>query len=223
MKFTIIGHACPFIETGSETISVDPWLFGSCYWRLWWHIPPNMELRPEFLTADYVYLSHHHFDHFHYPSLRRIVKTARVLVPRFGLDAMRNELEHPGFHDVTEMPHGKSIRLPGGTRLASCQYGPDDSALLVERDGMVPADLNDCKISGAAAKPTLRSFGQPTFVFKSHSFAQACPNCCNAADPAEAQLMTREDFLQTFTEALRELRPRRWWRKQWHRGPTRSA
>jgi UDP-MurNAc hydroxylase len=207
MKFTIIGHACLFIETGSQTILVDPWLSGSCYWRSWWHFPPNTDIRPEFLNPDYIYLSHHHFDHFHYPSLRRIAKTARVLIPRFGVDVMRHELDQLGFKDVTELPHGESLHLVGGTRLASYQYGPDDSAVVVERDGIVFADLNDCKITGAAAVPMLRSFGQPTFIFKSHSFAQAYPNCYNAADPAEAKLMTREDFFETFGGAIHELSP----------------
>lgn len=207
MRFTVIGHACLFIETGSQTILVDPWLSGSCYWRSWWHFPPNTAIRPEFLEPDYVYLSHHHFDHFHYPSLRRISKKARVLIPRFGVDVMRGEVEHLGFKDVVEMPHGEPMTLSGGTRVASYQYGPDDSAFVAERDGVVLADLNDCKIKGPASRPLLKTFGPPTFVFKSHSFAQAYPSCYDIKDPADARLMTREDFLETFIDALRELRP----------------
>lgn len=208
MRFTVIGHACLFIETGSLRILVDPWLSGSCYWRSWWHFPPNTPIRPEFLEPDYIYLTHHHFDHFHYPSLRRISKSARVLIPRFGVDVMRGEVEHLGFKDVVEMPHGEPLTLDDGTRVASYQYGPDDSAFVVERDGVVLADLNDCKIKGPAALPILKAFGSPTFVFKSHSFAQAYPSCYDIKDPADAKLMTREDFLETFIDALRELRPK---------------
>jgi UDP-MurNAc hydroxylase len=207
MRFTVIGHACLYIETGSERLLVDPWLSGSCYWRSWWHFPPNVEIGPELLDPDYVYLSHHHFDHFHYPSLRRISKKAKVLIPRFGVDVMRHELDHLGFKDVTELPHGQVSTMSSGTRIASYQYGPDDSALVVERDGIVLADLNDCKINGPAVVPMLKTFGSPTFVFKSHSFAQAYPNCYEIGDPADAELMTREDFLETFVDAIRKLRP----------------
>jgi UDP-MurNAc hydroxylase len=207
MRFTVIGHACLFVDTGPERILVDPWLSGSCYWRSWWHFPPNTPILPAFLEADYVYLTHHHFDHFHYPSLRRISKNARVLIPRFGVDVMRHELDQLGFKDVTEMPHGEAMRLPSGTRVASYQYGPDDSAFVVERDGVVLADLNDCKIKGPAARPMMKAFGRPTFIFKSHSFAQAYPACYDIKDPADAKLMTREDFLETFLDAIRELRP----------------
>ena len=79
--------------------------------------------------------------------------------------------------------------------------------MVVERDGVVLADFNDCKIKGTAVRPMLKAFGAPTVLFKSHSFAQAYPNCYDFADPADAQLMTREDFLETFLDALRELRP----------------
>jgi UDP-MurNAc hydroxylase len=208
MKFTVIGHACLYIETGGERLLVDPWLSGSCYWRSWWHFPPNTVIRPEFLEPDYVYLSHHHFDHFHYPSLRRISKRARVLIPRFGVDVMRHELDALGFKDVAELPHGAPMRLPGGTRVASYQYGPDDSAFVVERGGVVLADLNDCKIKGPAARPMQKAFGAPTFIFKSHSFAQAYPTCYDIKTVADAKLMTREDFLETFVDAVRELRPK---------------
>lgn len=208
MKLTVIGHACLHIDTGAERILVDPWLFGSCYWRSWWHFPPNTAGIEEFLEPDYVYLSHHHFDHFHYPSLRRISKKARVLIPRFAVDVMRFELERLGFTDVVEMPHGEPMRLASGARIASYQYGPDDSAIVVERDGVVVADLNDCKIKGDAVAPLLKEFGSPTFLFKSHSFAQAYPNCYRIADPADAQLMTRDDFFAMFLSAIRELRPK---------------
>lgn len=208
MQFTVIGHACLYIETGSERILIDPWLSGSCYWRSWWHFPPNTAILPEFLDPDYIFISHHHFDHFHYPSLRRISKTVKVLVPRFAVDVMRFELDHLGFKNVEELDHGDVTRLPSGTRLASFQYGPDDSAFIVERDGIVLADMNDCKIKGPAVRPMLKAFGNPTFVFKSHSFAQAYPNCYNAANPADAELMTREDFIETFIDAIRELRPK---------------
>ena len=207
MRFTVIGHACLYIETGAERILVDPWLSGSCYWRSWWHFPPNAALLPEYFNPDIVYVSHHHFDHFHYPSLRRIAKTARVLIPRFAVDVSRHELDYLGFKEVAELPHGDVLTLPSGTRLASYQYGPDDSALVVERNGVVLADMNDCKINGPSVKPLLKTFGRPMFLFKSHSFAQAYPNCYDIADPADAKLMTREDFLETFIETIRELRP----------------
>ena len=208
MRFTMIGHACLFIEAGAVTILVDPWLGGSCYWRSWWHYPPNTEIRPEYLTPDYVYLSHHHFDHFHFPSMRRIHRTARVLIPEFAVDVMRHEVRSLGFTNVTELPHGTSVELATDVRVASFQYALDDSALLVAADGIVLADLNDCKVKGLAMRPLLRAFGPPTFVFKSHSWAQAYPNCYTAEDPGELELLDRDDYAASFIATVREMRPR---------------
>ena len=64
MKFTVIGHSCLRIETSGPTILVDPWLFGSCYWRSWWHYPTVADPAPEVLEPDFVYL--------HAPPLRSL-------------------------------------------------------------------------------------------------------------------------------------------------------
>src|SRR6516164_11760703 len=83
MKFTILSHAGLLVEHAGTRLVCDPWLLGSCYWRSWWNFPePDPELIAE-LRADYIYLTHLHWDHFHGPSLRRLFHPAtRVLIPR---------------------------------------------------------------------------------------------------------------------------------------------
>ena len=110
MRVTVIGHSCLRVQTRAGTILIDPWLSGSCYWRSWWHFPPTAEPDAEMLAPDYVYLTHHHFDHFHYPSMRRLDRRARVLIPRFGVDVMAGEVESLGFA-VRELPHGEIVDL----------------------------------------------------------------------------------------------------------------
>jgi hypothetical protein len=52
------------------------------------------------------------------------------------------------------------------------------------------------------------AFGQPTFVFKNHSWAQAYPNCYTASDPADLTLIEPADYIEDFLSTVRELRPR---------------
>ena len=196
-----------YIETGGLRLLVDPWLSGSCYWRSWWHFPPNTPILPEHLSPDIIYISHHHFDHFHYPSLRKLDKRAHVFIPRFAVDVMRHELQGIGFNHVTEMRHGDVLTIGPDVRIASYQYGPDDSAFVVSHAGTTLVDLNDCKIKGSVAKPIVNSFGRPKFIFKSHSFAQAYPNCYTFEDKADARLMTKEDFIETFITTIKDLKP----------------
>ena len=215
MRFTVIGHASLYIETdgaGGEgtgpTILVDPWLFGSCYWRSWWHFAPQDELRPEWLAPDYLYLTHHHFDHFHYPSMRRIDKGTHVLVSRFGVDVMAGEVRSLGFRQVTELPHGVLTTLADGLRVASYQYGFDDTAFVVSDGADVLADLNDCKIRGRALDQVSYDFGPPTFMFKTHSWAQSYPIGYEAEDPADLTLLSRHTYIEDFVEAAAQLQPR---------------
>lgn len=214
MRFTVIGHASLYIETdGADgeltgpTILVDPWLFGSCYWRSWWHFAPAQELRPEWLAPDYLYLTHHHFDHFHYPSMRTIDKGTQVLVSKFGVDVMGDEVRSLGFEQITELPHGEVTTLAPGVRVASYQYGFDDTAFIVADGDTVLADLNDCKIRGRALDQVSFDFGPPTFMFKTHSWAQSYPIGYEAEDPADLALLTRQTYIDDFVDAAKQLQP----------------
>lgn len=208
MRFTVIGHSCLFIETRAGTILVDPWLSGSAGWRSWWHFPPTEAARPEWLSPDFIYLTHHHPDHFHYPSLRRIDKRARVLIPRFGVDVMAGEVTGLGFADCREMDHGAVLTLAPGVRVASYQYGFDDSTFVVQEDDCTLMDLNDCKIRGRALAQLQAEFGRPTFTFKGHSFAQGYPHCYSAEDPADLEWIDPETYYEDFIAAALALRPR---------------
>ena len=208
MRVTVIGHAGLYIKTQGATLLVDPWLFGTCYWRSWWHYPPSPEPMPEWLAPDYLYLTHHHFDHFHYPSLRRIDRATKVLIARFGVDVMRDELAALGFNDVTEIDHGESVELDSSMSVASYQYGFDDSALVVVGDGAVVCNLNDCKLRGQDLDGLRKRFGRPDLMLKSHSFAQAYPNCYSAEDPKDLTLLSRKDYVADFLESTSALEPR---------------
>lgn len=208
MRFTLVGHSCLFVETPGGNLIVDPWLFGSVGWRSWWHYPPIGEVDPRWLRADFLYLTHHHPDHFHYPTLRRMRRDTRVFVGRFGVDVMRGELEKLGFTDVTELAHGEPRTLAPGLEIASYQYGFDDTALVIRAGDTVIFDLNDAKIRGRALDRMLRRYPNPTFLLKTFSWAQAYPHCHTADDPADLQLVTRETPMLDFLHVARAVRPR---------------
>ena len=208
MHITVMGHSCLFIRTRAGTILVDPWLFGSCYWRSWWHYPPSALPDEEMLRPDFIYLTHHHFDHFHYPSLRRIDRSARVLIPRFGVDVMAGEVIGLGFDRPRELPHGQVVHLGSGVRIGSFQHGVDDSAFVVADGDDVVIDLNDTKTPDWFLSKIIKHFGPPTIVGKSHSFAQSYPVCYVADDPADLALVDRDIYIEDFRSAMNTLRPR---------------
>jgi UDP-MurNAc hydroxylase len=207
MKFTVIGHSCLRIETSGPTILVDPWLFGSCYWRSWWHYPTVAEPTADVFAPDFVYLTHHHFDHFHFPSVRKIDRAAQVLVPKFGVPTLAEEVRNLGFDDVMEMPHGQVVQLAPGVRAASYQFGADDSVFVVADGEHVLVDVNDSKIRGQTIERILAEFGRPTFVLKSYSFAQSYPVLYTADDPADLELVTRETYLDNWISVVDTFNP----------------
>jgi len=207
MRITFIGHACLHVETDSGSLIVDPWLVGSVGWRSWWHYPPIGELDPAWLEPDFVYLTHHHPDHFHYPTLRKLDRRASMFVGKFGVDVMRPELERLGFGRVTELAHGERVQLTPDLEIASYQYGFDDTAIVIRSGGVVIADVNDCKVRGRAADQIVEDWGQPTFMLKAFSWAQGYPYCYTADDPADLALVTRESTMQDFVEAAQHLQP----------------
>lgn len=208
MRVTVIGHSCLRAETRAGTILVDPWLVGSCYWRSWWHFPPSTEPTDELLGPDFVYLTHHHFDHFHYPSMRKLDRSAKVLIPRFGVDVMADEVEGLGFDRPRELVHGRVLDLGQGVRVASYQYGFDDTAFVIAEDDHVVVDVNDCKIRGRALGQLVDDFGTPTLACKSHSFAQSYPVLYDSPDPAQLSLVSAQTYVDDFHEVMGRLRPR---------------
>ncbi|MDG2028847.1 MAG: MBL fold metallo-hydrolase [Acidimicrobiales bacterium] len=208
MRVTVIGHSCLQVATRAGTILVDPWLFGSCYWRSWWHFPPSQEPTDEMLAPDWIYLTHHHFDHFHYPSMRRMDRSAKVLIPRFGVDVMADEVVSLGFDRPEELRHGRVFDLGDGVRVASYQYGFDDTAFVVAEDDNVIVDVNDCKIRGRAIAPIVKEFGPIALAFKSHSFAQSYPVLYESEDPGQLSLVSTQTYLDDFHDVMSALRPR---------------
>ena len=73
---------------------------------------------------------------------------AHVLVPKFGVPTLAEEVRNLGFDEVMELPHAQVVQLAPGVRVASYQNGPDDSVFVVADGEHVLVDINDGKIRG---------------------------------------------------------------------------
>jgi UDP-MurNAc hydroxylase len=209
MKFTILSHAGMLVESEGVKLIIDPWIIGSCYWRSWWNYPKAVAIAPRVTGLDYIYLTHMHWDHFHGPSLRKLPKSATVLIPLVPSARMREDVSGFGFKTVVELPHGKPVSLSPRLRIVSYQYGLSLDSLLVISDGEATLiNMNDCKIKGWPLHHILRRHPNVDFLFRSHSSASAYPHCVETEDPAELRYRTNEDYMREFVAAASLVRPR---------------
>jgi UDP-MurNAc hydroxylase len=208
LSFRILGHACMLVESNGRRLLIDPWLIGSCYWRSWWHFPKPVDVTPDLFNVDAIYITHGHFDHFHYPSLRKFNRSVKILIARFVTSKMRAGLEYLGFENIVELPHGSSHDLEGGMTLSSYQHGFDDTAVVIESGNTTILNLNDSHVTGLALRQILKKHPKIDFMLRSHAPAQGYPICYDAEDPAELQFHRREDYIVRFQNSIRIIQPR---------------
>jgi UDP-MurNAc hydroxylase len=196
------------VENDGRRLLIDPWLIGSCYWRSWWHFPKPVEITPDLFNVDAIYITHGHFDHFHYPSLRKFDRSTKILIPRFVTDRMRAGVDSLGFRNIVEMRHGVPHELEGGIELYSYQHGFDDSAIVIEANGVTILNLNDSHVTGLALRQIMKRHPKIDFLFRSHAPAQGYPICYEAEDPAETEFHRRDDYIVRFQNSIRIIRPK---------------
>ncbi len=121
---------------------------------------------------------------------------------------MGAEVRSVGFTKVRELDHGAVVDLGNGVKIASYQYGFDDTTVVVSDGTHVIANLNDCKIRGRSLQRIVDEFGHPTFALKSYSFAQCYPLAYTADDPADLEIVQRSAYMDDFIGRMRELSPR---------------
>jgi len=211
MEFEILSHAGLRIEHGGKTLIVDPWLIGSAYWRSWWNYPPVDPERMRSLRADFVYLSHIHWDHFHGPSLRMLGRDVEILIPEDRYTRMRDDLRAMGFRRVREIAHGRSIELAADFSITPFMFFPiTDSMLAVRAGGTVLIDANDCKMCGLPLRHVKRLFPEVDFVLRSHSSAntRVCHEYLDGDGRGYESVDNKQDYLRSFANFMAAVRPR---------------
>lgn len=208
MELEIHGHACASVRHASRRLVVDPWLCGSVYWGSWWHWPEPV-FDEDVLHADWVYITHWHFDHLHRETLERFDRGCHFLVPKFPVSFLVQQLRELGFERVTELVHGRPFELGPGFRLTSFQIQyQDDSLCVVEAGEQVLVDLNDSKPLRRTWHAIKRRFPAVDFMLRSHSPAWSYPTAFSFEDPSEAIPVDRASYMQAFRSAAEFLAPR---------------
>jgi hypothetical protein len=208
MEFRIVSHACLDVKASGKRLVIDPWLNEPTYWSSWWHCPPPI-FGDDIFGADYVYITHWHFDHFDPKTLKKFGKSTTAVVPKFPISGLRQQLEQIGFERIVELNHGQRLKLGDDFYLTSYQISfQDDSVAVVEADGTVLMDLNDAKPLPSTWRTFRAKYPKCDFMLRSHSPAWSYPTRYTFEDPGDRLPVDGRTYMEAFVAAAQQLRPR---------------
>ncbi|RNG34082.1 Rieske 2Fe-2S domain-containing protein [Streptomyces botrytidirepellens] len=206
MRITGLGHAGLFIETEAGSVLCDPWV-NPAFFGSWFPFPDNTDLDWAHYgrSADYLYVSHLHRDHFDAQNLRRNVrKDITVLLPAFATDELERELRALGFTRFLRTESGKPVERDGLRIMITALTGPGDgpigdSALSLDDGRTVLLNQNDAHPLDI---PAIRAFGEVDAYFVQFSGAIWYPMVYQLPDSAKREFAARKRQGQ-FDRALR--------------------
>lgn len=141
------SHACISIEVEDQILLTDPWFDGEVFNNSWaLRVKPDLA-RIDFDRVRWVWVSHEHPDHFHLPSLRAVRDRVRgpltLLYRKQKNSNVKRAAEALGYR-VIELEAGVTTPAWGNVSLTSFPFRTD-TMLVVEADGRVLLNQNDCQ------------------------------------------------------------------------------
>ena len=145
--FETIGNATVIVHDGSPLLATDPWLSGSAYFGSWIlsHEIPEEQLA-SIRACPYLWISHGHPDHLHVESLATLADKTILLADHVG-GRIRDSLTNDGYR-VKVLPDRRWVPLSPRVRIMALADPYQDSVLLIDMDGVLIIDANDCNDRG---------------------------------------------------------------------------
>jgi len=207
-EIRVLSHASMLARFGKTSVLIDPWLLGSCYWRSWWNFPEPVFDAAELSRVDAVIISHLHWDHWHGPTIKRLLRDRPFIVADEPNTRSRDDLRRIGVRDVTALKHGKTMQIAPGFSVTMYQFGlmTADTAIVLNMGPHKVLNANDAKIAGLPLRALLKRHGHFDFALRSHSSANA-----RACFRVQGQTSEHDDALhyaRSFKLFMDAVRPR---------------
>ncbi len=208
MNLELIAHASLKIENNNHvSLITDPWYVSPVFFSSWYLCPEPKIDENIYDNTDFIYLTHWHFDHFDYKTLRKFNKKTKIYVPEFPSSIMKQELNKIGFKNVCEMINKKEYNLSENFSIISHQIEHhDDSVLIIKVDGKIIVNLNDAKPLPSSWKWLKKNFYKPNFMFRSHSIAWSYPTKYKLSEVDYSQF-SKETYFSEYMGAMEILKP----------------
>jgi hypothetical protein len=176
-----LGHASLRFGGPQGALVCDPWfstvpIYGNTAVK--YPFFPQEHLAAA-LSASHLYISHHHEDHFHVPTLDLYRRDVQILIPAFEYAghpraaSMRRTLERLGFTDIVPLASWQKIQLDLGepltlTLIPSAKtrwHDWENSGLIVESADWTALNLNDNLMDEELLAEIYTRCGRPDAAF----------------------------------------------------------
>ena len=174
MEIEYLNHASVIIRDGSVSLLIDPWLWGTCFDEGWGLRFTNPDALNKTKDCTHVWVSHFHQDHFHRPTLSKILElnpTIQFVGNRsynFQLDEAARQI---GFQNVISLFERKPIDLADQFTITRFPTTGIDNMLLVKTSGGTILNYNDCNIPLFSQKKLKKRFGHIDYLLTNFNHA----------------------------------------------------
>lgn len=167
MKIVNITHACLKFYFENKVLLTDPWIVKDPIKAGMVYKFPRMRLssKKAVKNVDYCYISHTHEDHFHIPSLQKLNKNVKMIIPDFSQHKkgrrgrlMADTLKKMGFTNIIELKPWKLYELTNKTKIQiipsakSRYFDWENSGLALIHDGKSYLNMNDNVVDEALCR-----------------------------------------------------------------------
>lgn len=149
LELLFLNHASIILRDRAISLLFDPWFEGTCFkqgWGLKYHNPDAFELASQ---CTHLWVSHFHGDHFHVPTLKKILAInpkIQILANNDANFSMVEAMKGLGFTNVTPLSARKKMKLGDRWQISRFPATGIDNMLLVEINDVKVLNYNDCNL-----------------------------------------------------------------------------
>jgi hypothetical protein len=163
MIINFLNHASVLIQIDQIKLLTDPWFEGYCFNGGWGLRYNNEKAWEKAAEATHLWVSHYHGDHFHPPTLKKIlaINPDIIVIGNHSYNFQMDEsLRSLGFRNVISFKERKPIRLNDDTEIIRYPTTGIDNMLVVRSKLATILNYNDCSLPPRSRKMLSRKIGK---------------------------------------------------------------
>lgn len=206
MEISYLNHASVIVKHGAVKLLVDPWFYSTCFEDGWGLRYKNEASFDQVKDCTHLWISHFHQDHFHRPTLKKILEVNPDIVLvgnnsyNFQLDGAGRKI---GFKNVVPLYERRTLALDQDFAITRYPTQGIDNMLLIKAGGITILNYNDCVIPSITQKLLKKRFGNIEVLLTNFNHAGKL-----LLYPFPSADVIRNKLIQNFAENFTVFNPR---------------